>query len=136
MKRGGILNRHLSTLVASLGHLDEIVVADAGLPVPVGVGVIDLAVTFGVPSFFDVVKALQSELVIEKAIHADEISDELRNEMARTIASWNCGNEKSAVLGSMSHVEFKRRTQRAKAIIRTGECTPYCNFIFVSGVSF
>ena len=47
MKRTALLNRHLSALVAELGHLDEITVADAGLPVPDGVRVIDLAVVAG-----------------------------------------------------------------------------------------
>ncbi|MGB1961888.1 MAG: RbsD/FucU domain-containing protein, partial [Candidatus Puniceispirillaceae bacterium] len=52
MKRGALLNRHLSQLVASIGHLDEITIADAGLPAPSGVAVIDLAVSPGIPSFF------------------------------------------------------------------------------------
>ncbi|MDN3720716.1 RbsD/FucU domain-containing protein [Roseibium salinum] len=38
--------------MASLGHMDEIVVADAGLPVPANVGVIDLAVSPGIPGLF------------------------------------------------------------------------------------
>ena len=45
MKHGIFLNRYLCTLVAELGHLDEIVVADAALPIPKGVPVIDLSVT-------------------------------------------------------------------------------------------
>ena len=32
MKRTHLLNRHISRLVAELGHMDEIIVADAGLP--------------------------------------------------------------------------------------------------------
>ncbi|MCL4138406.1 UNVERIFIED_CONTAM: hypothetical protein GTU68_010056, partial [Idotea baltica] len=66
MKRTKLLNRHLSKLVASLGHLDEIVLADAGLPVPQNVGVIDLAVSPGVPGLFDVLDALADEMIIEQ----------------------------------------------------------------------
>ena len=51
MKKHGILNSALSGLIASLGHTDLLVVADAGLPIPPGVPVIDLAVRCGVPSF-------------------------------------------------------------------------------------
>jgi D-ribose pyranase len=31
------------------------------------------------------------------------------------------------------HPEFKERTGRSKAVIRTGEFTPYANVILVSG---
>ena len=50
LKRGALLNTHLMSqpLVASIGHLDEITIADAGLPVPSGVTVIDLAVSPGI----------------------------------------------------------------------------------------
>lgn len=136
MKRGKLLNRDLSALVASLGHLDEIVVADAGLPVPDGVMVIDLAVSPGVPRFWDVVQALRSELIVEAAVHADEVPAELRRQMSEVIAAWGFENNKTVTLSSASHEGFKERTRNAKAIIRTGECSPYCNLILVSGVAF
>ena len=136
MKRGTLLNRDLSTLVASLGHLDEIVVADAGLPVPDGVVVIDLAVSPGVPGFWDVVQALRSELIIEAAMVADEIPSELLDKMSATTAAWGRDNNKTVALSSTPHEVFKERTRNVKAIIRTGECTPYCNLVLVSGVAF
>jgi D-ribose pyranase len=37
---------------------------------------------------------------------------------------------------SLSHEDFKRECGRAKACIRTGECTPYANIILGSGVVF
>jgi D-ribose pyranase len=36
----------------------------------------------------------------------------------------------------VSHEEFKKLTKDTKAIIRTGECTPYTNIILQSGVNF
>ncbi|EEL07791.1 D-ribose pyranase [Bacillus mycoides DSM 2048] len=36
----------------------------------------------------------------------------------------------------VSHKEFKEHTKRAKAIIRTGEATPYANVILHAGVIF
>jgi len=33
MKKGNLINQPLSSLIASLGHTDEIVIADAGLPI-------------------------------------------------------------------------------------------------------
>jgi D-ribose pyranase len=47
----------------------------------------------------------------------------------------------AAVLGAIPvqevpHVEFKRLTQNARAVIRTGEFTYYANVILVAGVAF
>jgi D-ribose pyranase len=136
MKRTPLLNRHLSQLVASLGHLDEIVVADAGLPVPEGVPVIDLAVMAGVPRFWDVLAALRSELVIEGACYAFEGSEELQQQLSQDLDLWAEAAGKPVVREGMTHAEFKLRSTQVQAIIRTGECTPYCNIILVSGVPF
>ncbi|NKI61695.1 D-ribose pyranase [Labrenzia sp. PO1] len=136
MKRTALLNRHLSSLVASLGHLDEIVVADAGLPVPAGVKVIDLAVTAGVPSFRELLTALKSELVIEGAVWAEEASAELTSLMQQEVASWAEETGKAITVSRLSHEAFKHRTQTARAVIRTGEVTPYANIILISGVAF
>ena len=37
---------------------------------------------------------------------------------------------------TVSHDEFKRLTQQARVMVRTGECTPYANVILVAGVTF
>jgi D-ribose pyranase len=34
------------------------------------------------------------------------------------------------------HIEFKRQTSSARAVVRTGEFAPYANVILVSGVVF
>lgn len=36
----------------------------------------------------------------------------------------------------ISHEEFKKRTEKAKCIIRTGEVSSYANIILVGGVNF
>ena len=36
----------------------------------------------------------------------------------------------------ISHESFKARTLQSKAVVRTGECSPYANIIFQSGVVF
>ena len=136
MKRHGILNRHLSNLVASIGHLDKIIVADAGLPIPNGVETIDLAISQGVPSFWDVIQALQTELTIEAAWYAEEASEEVIAKMTDVIATWEQDNDIPVRLETLSHEMLKEQARNAKAVIRTGECTPYCNLVLVSGVTF
>ena len=34
MKKTGLLNQAVSSVIAGLGHTDSIVIADAGLPIP------------------------------------------------------------------------------------------------------
>jgi D-ribose pyranase len=54
--------------------------------------------------------------------------DQLKTEEAR------CG--KTIAINYVSHEEFKQRTNESRAVIRTGECTPYANVIFQAGVTF
>ena len=43
MKRAGVLHARLSFLIASLGHKDSFMIGDAGMPIPLGVEIVDLA---------------------------------------------------------------------------------------------
>jgi len=36
----------------------------------------------------------------------------------------------------ITHEELKELSKQARAIIRTGECSPYANIILISGVTF
>ena len=106
-------------------------VCDVGLPIDKNVQRIDLAVSKGVVKFMDVLKPLLEELVVEKIILAREIvakSPAMHHEIVALT--------KDIPLELVSHEEFKRLTKDAKAIIRTGECTPYTNIILQSGVNF
>lgn len=136
MKRNPMLNRHMSKLIASLGHMDEIVLADAGFPIPPNVAALDLAVSPGIPGFFDVFDVLTKELIIEKAIFAAEASKELATEIEVRLAHWAAETGKPIEHSRVPHEEFKSRTKNARAVIRTGEFTPYANLILVSGVAF
>ncbi|MFN3273977.1 MAG: D-ribose pyranase [Paracoccus sp. (in: a-proteobacteria)] len=127
MKRTALLNAPLSGVVAAMGHGDLLVIGDAGLPVPPGVPVIDLAVTAGVPGLFDVLDAVLSELVVERAAVADEA--------AAALVARFAGRPVGA-LARVPHDEFKRRMAGARAVVRTGECTPYANICLWSGVAF
>lgn len=131
MKKSGILNDNLSKLIAEMGHTDQLVIADAGLPIPANSNRIDLALKKGIPSFIDVLKAVLEELVIEKVILASEIkeaSPELYKEILDIVDGVS--------VEYCSHQEFKERTNNARGIVRSGETTPYANIILVSGVDF
>ena len=132
MKRSGILHGELSRLVASLGHGDLLAIGDAGLPVPAGVPVIDLALKPGVPSFTDTVQVILEELVVEKGIANAEQLEVSPDAAAELRKLWL----EEVPLERISHGDLKTMTESAKAIVRTGEFTPYCNLILVAGVPF
>jgi D-ribose pyranase len=75
MKKTPLLNVALSRLIASLGHGDMVVIGDAGLPVPPGVELIDLALTHGVPDFVSTLNVVLSEMQVESHALAKEIFD-------------------------------------------------------------
>lgn len=134
MKKTPLLNISLSRLIASLGHGDIVVIGDAGLPVPPGVELIDLALTHGVPDFLGTLKVLLSEMQVESHVLAEEILLK-RPQPLLGLDVLNLSGE----LGErrlMSHEDFKVLSRQARAVIRTGECQPYCNIALVAGVTF
>lgn len=129
MKKQGILNRELAGIFAKLGHTDQIVIADCGLPIPAGVPCIDLAVKLGTPSFLDILEVVLDDLAVEKAFVAEEII--INNSHTHAVIA-----SKVSPIETVPHEQFKQLTKHAKVIIRTGEATPYANIILQSGVIF
>lgn len=131
MKTDRIINTELIEAVAAIGHTQSLVIADAGLPVPKGVRCIDLSVVRGTPSFACVLKAVASELVVEKVIFAEEAK--LHNAQVTGLL---VETFPQAAFEAVSHEHFKELTKDAMVIVRTGECTSYANAILIGGVNF
>jgi D-ribose pyranase len=74
-KKTGLLNQPLSAVIVGLGHMDTLVIADAGLPIPPETQRIDLAVTKGLPPFLDTLRVVLGEMQVERAIVAQEMLD-------------------------------------------------------------
>jgi D-ribose pyranase len=132
MLKTGILNPQIGSVLASLGHKDMIVVSDAGLPIPSGVERIDLAWKPNEPRYLEVLKEILKYIVVEKAILAEEIktvSPEIHTEILKLLPS-------NIEIEYVAHIELKEKTKSAKAIIRTGEFTPYPSIILVSGCAY
>lgn len=131
MKKTGVLNKDISDVIASMGHKDALAIADAGLPIPPETRRIDLALTCGLPPFLDTVRVILSELQVEEAIIAQEMpvrSPEVYKALIKLLGD--------VPVVQVPHETFKEHTRSARAVIRTGECTPYANVILISGVIF
>lgn len=130
MKRHGILNSSISKVLADLGHTDRIAIGDAGLPIPAGTVRIDLALKEGVPGFIEVVQVVQEEMCVEKVTTAEEMKSNpaVQQEMKDMFTA--------VEMDELSHEAFKQELTDVKAVIRTGEMTPYANCILHAGVIF
>lgn len=131
MKKSGILNADLIRVIASMGHGDGLAIADSGLPIPPEVPRIDLALVAGVPTFLQALQAVLGELKVEAAVIADETrnrSHDLYEATRRLLGSVR--------LDHVPHEDFKAMLRRVRAVVRTGEQTPYANVILRSGVTF
>ncbi|WP_027407984.1 D-ribose pyranase [Anoxybacteroides tepidamans] len=131
MKKAGILNKDLNTILAALGHTDTIVIADCGLPIPDEAVRIDLSIVKGNPSFLFVLDPILEELEVEAVTMAEEMKihnvqmyEEVQKRFEKTPKHF------------VPHEHFKEIMRSAKAVIRTGEATPYANIILHSGVNF
>lgn len=135
MKRTGILNSEISRVLSYMGHTDTIAVADCGLPIPQGTERIDLAVRFGSPSFMEVLKTVSDDMKIEKIVLAEEIKEK-NPEILKEITLLFEKSETGFDVEFIPHAQLKERTKDCKAVIRTGETTPYANIILQSGCIF
>lgn len=129
MMKNGPLNSEITKVLADLGHTDTVVIADCGLPIPVGVRKIDLAVTIGKPEFLEILELMETHMEIERVTVAAEM-ESANGAMLERI------RQTHSSITSVSHEEFKVQTKSAKVIIRTGEATPYANIILHAGVIF
>ena len=131
MKKIGIINQPISSIIAGLGHMNSLGICDAGLPIPDGVTRIDLALKQGVPSFLETLEVILEEMQVENAILATEIKEN-NQEIEQGIIN---------LLGDIpityvAHDKFKVESGSTAAIIRTGEFTPYANIILLAGAVF
>ena len=132
MKKGRLLNAPLSAVVARLGHGDRLVICDAGLPIPPGVERIDLAVSQGVPTLVQVLQAVAAEMQVESVLLAQESLSASDGH----VPPWLPAELAQKPFNTISHEEFKRQCASARAVVRTGECTPYANVMLIAGVTF
>jgi|YelNatPaOPRAMG01_1025707.scaffolds.fasta_scaffold281643_1 D-ribose pyranase len=125
----GLLNRELSALMARLGHMDEIIVCDAGFPIPEGVRTVDLCLAKGEPSLIRVLEEISKYFSVEKIILANEmlaVSPTMAEKVKAVFGS-------NVAFDTIGHSELKKRSAIVKGIIRTGEFTAFSNVLIVSG---
>lgn len=128
MKKGGILHPTLNRILAETGHTDLLTICDRGFPVPIGPERLDLALVDDIPTVMDVLLAMQGEFVIDCIIAAEELAEASPQRYAQLQEAFP-GTE----IRLMPHARFKTICPESRAVVRTGDTTPYANLIVVSG---
>ena len=131
MKKSGILNSEVASVVAGMGHMDWLSIGDAGMPVPMGTKKIDLCVDKELPTFMQVLENVLTEMKVQKIYLADEIKDQNPEQLENIRKALP-----NVEVEFMPLTDLKKNLVKTHAFIRTGEMTPYSNIILESGVTF
>lgn len=127
MKKTGILNAELMKGLTLARHGHMITICDAGYPIPKGETVIDLSLTAGIPSFFDTLRAVLNEIIVESYIVVDH--------MEKYNPQGLMGLEKMMPEQVQERLDFETFIERSKGsliFVRTGELIPDSNIILIS----
>lgn len=131
MKKSGVLNGDISRVLSYMRHTDTICISDCGLPCPDETELIDISLEKGVPDFVRVLKAVVNDMSVEKIFLAEEIR--VKNPaVLKEIQTLLPGVRTDF----MPHEEFKKKLLSCKAVVRSGEASPYANIILQSACIF
>ena len=129
MKEVGMINGAIDSALNRQGHMDLMMVVDAGFPCPDHVEIIDIAVSEGVPAILDVLAELKRYHSVEKVVMAQDTQDHNPTYFDKVATSFG----DSVELEVIPHTELKKRSHDVKTIIRTGDFTAWGNVMLVSG---
>jgi D-ribose pyranase len=130
MKKGTMLNAELSHAIGTMGHLDLMIVCDAGFPIPRDIWRIDLAIMPDLPDLETILNLISGSFIAEKVGYASEMADAnppLLDKVHKIFpASAYEPVPHQVILTEMAH--------KAKVIVRTGAFDPWGNILLYSGV--
>lgn len=134
MLETGLINRPMSDLLMSLGHTDCIAIADAGLPLPVGVPVVDVSLKVNMPTMTDVLEEVLQYFLCERYLLAAELERANPSIYRQTtdLLQMSLGAPEREII---SHEDLKRKLSSCKGIIRTGDFHAYSNALLYAGSS-
>jgi D-ribose pyranase len=128
MQEIGFLNSDIADALSRLGHMDELIVCDAGFPIPLGVRTIDISLKVNQPTVAEVLIEILKYFSVEKIVLAQETHAHSPTQFTHLTGLF--GPE--VAVETLPHTEFKQRSKGVKAIVRTGDFTAYSNILLVS----
>ncbi len=137
-----LLTANLLHVLASMGHGDEIVIADANFTahsLAPGRPVIDMAGTGVLRASTAVLSLLPLDAHVAQPVAYMQVGDTppgYRSALQRDVIAMleAGGHATSAQCEALERFAFYDRVKRCFAIVHTGELQPYANFVFKKGV--
>jgi D-ribose pyranase len=129
MKEIGMLNRQIDSALNRQGHMDELMVVDAGFPCPDDVELIDIALSPGKPSVLEVLAEIAPVHSVEMVVLAQETREHNPAHFEMAALAFGPG----VTVEVIPHAELKRRSRGVKTIVRTGDFTAWGNVLLISG---
>lgn len=123
-----LLNPQILELLAQLGHTDQLIVCDAGFPIPPGIKTIDISLTENLPTVLQTLEVLKDFFSVEQVTLAEECA--AHNPDFFEAASHMFGRQ--VPIKIVSHSEFKKMSYGIKGVIRTGDFTAWSNVMLQS----
>jgi len=124
-----MINGAIDSALTRQGHMDLMMVVDAGFPCPDHVELIDIALSEGVPKILDVLAELKKYHSVEKIVMAEDTREHNPAYFDQVAKAFGDGVEVEVI----PHAELKERSHIVKTIIRTGDFTAWGNVMLVSG---
>jgi D-ribose pyranase len=129
MKETGCLNHDITNVISMMGHMDELIVCDAGFPIPLGVCTVDVSLAKDKPTVLELLEELTKHFSVEKLVMANETKNVSPTRFNAIVGLF----AKDMPVETIPHTQFKLRSTKVKAVIRTGDFTAYSNVLLVSG---
>ena len=124
-----MINGQIDAALTRQGHMDLMMVVDAGFPCPDHVELIDIALSAGVPSVLDVLAELRKVHSVEKVVMAKDTRQHNPSFFRKAARAFG----KGVAVEVIPHAELKHRSHEVKTIVRTGDFTAWGNVMLVSG---
>jgi len=128
MKETGCLNREITDVISAMGHMDEMIVCDAGFPIPLDVWTVDISLAKDKPTVLELLEELKKHFSVERLVMANQTKEVSPTKFNAIKALFP-----DVPVETVDHSELKQRSTQVKAIIRTGDFTAYSNVLLVSG---
>jgi L-fucose mutarotase len=133
-----IISPDLMHVMLSMGHGDELVLADANFPAVTNARRLVRADGHGVPElleavvqFFPLDTYVEDPAVVMAVVAGDKVKPVIWNDYARILSK---AEGRKVTLAQIDRHEFYARAAKAFAVVATGEKALYANLIIVKGV--
>jgi D-ribose pyranase len=128
MKKNGIFNKQLAGEIAGIGHGQSVLICDVGFPIPADSIRVDMALSRGIPTTFQVLQAILSELVVESFTIAQEA--EIHNpEFFHQVHDYMKNQKKVCIPQDEFMVQS---VKMSKIIVRSADMNPMANIVITA----